>query len=121
MATKKRKQKQTLSEFKAWLDGVVELQDQNWHPNETQWKQIRDRISGIVETPAAPAAAPSAPRTNAPHAPGQQPRIPGIAPPPIVQGGIPSGNVMATPAAKQAAGTGNDDDVSDMNSPSVFI
>jgi len=118
MATKKRKQKQTLSEFKAWLDGVVELQDQNWHPNEAQWKQIRARISGIIETPATPVAVPPISPNN--EIPAQI--IPSIPPAPRT-GGIPNGSALPTPAAIQELGIGteNDDEVVDMNSPSVFI
>lgn len=49
MANKKRKQKQTLKEFRAWLQGVEELQPDNWSPNQPQWKLIRERIDGIIE------------------------------------------------------------------------
>jgi len=45
----KRKQKQTLREFRAWLQGVEELQPDGWSPNPTQWKLIRERIDGVIE------------------------------------------------------------------------
>jgi hypothetical protein len=54
MATKKKpttKKYYTLSEFKAWLEGVEELQPANWSPDTTQWKLIRDRLFSIVEEP----------------------------------------------------------------------
>lgn len=49
MTTIKRKQKQTLKEFKAWLQGVEELQADNWSPNRDQWQLIRNKIDGIKE------------------------------------------------------------------------
>lgn len=49
MAGKKRIKKYTLSEFKAWLDGIEEIQPATWSPDATQWKMIRDKINGIVE------------------------------------------------------------------------
>ncbi len=41
---------QTLGEFKAWLSGVEEMQAENWAPDLTQWRRIRERIENIVET-----------------------------------------------------------------------
>jgi hypothetical protein len=37
----------TLQEFKAWLEGIEEVQPANWHPTIEQWKLIRDRIEHI--------------------------------------------------------------------------
>jgi hypothetical protein len=50
----KATKKMTLQEFKAWLEGIEEVQPANWHPTIDQWKLIRDRIEHIViaETPA---------------------------------------------------------------------
>jgi len=53
IATRKRRQKkpqksQTLAEFRAWLEGVEELQDENWSPNKSQWDLIREKINNIV-------------------------------------------------------------------------
>lgn len=41
---------QTLGEFKAWLSGVEEMQSQDWAPDLTQWRRIRERIENIVES-----------------------------------------------------------------------
>jgi hypothetical protein len=52
----KKKAKQTLNEFRAWLQGVEEMQEDGWIPSIDQWKLIRDRIDNITEpTPVAPA------------------------------------------------------------------
>lgn len=40
----------TLAEFRAWLEGVEELQPTKWSPNPVQWKLIRKKMDLIVET-----------------------------------------------------------------------
>lgn len=40
----------TLSEFKAWLEGIEELQPDDWSPTQEQWKKIRNKIDCIVES-----------------------------------------------------------------------
>ncbi len=52
MAKKTRKKKllaQTLNEFRAWLSGVEEMQEDEWVPNNTQWELIRQRIALIED------------------------------------------------------------------------
>lgn len=39
----------TLAEFRAWLEGVEELQPKSWVPDATQWKLIRNKIKCIIE------------------------------------------------------------------------
>lgn len=39
----------TLAEFKAWLQGVEDMQPANWSPNTEQWKRIREKIDHIDE------------------------------------------------------------------------
>jgi hypothetical protein len=39
---------QSLTEFRAWLSGVEEMQDEDWAPNVSQWALIRKRI-GMIE------------------------------------------------------------------------
>jgi len=104
MATRKRRQKQTLKEFKAWLQGVEELQPEDWSPNPDQWKLIRDKINGIIEEKRVVekvvnvANAGGQPHPVYPVYPGQPPMI---APPPPV-GGLPiDADVDISPAAKQ--------------------
>lgn len=40
---------QTLGEFRAWLSGVEEMQPENWAPDLTQWRRIRERIENVIE------------------------------------------------------------------------
>lgn len=39
----------TVKEFKAWLEGIEQVQDKKWVPNAKQWKLIRDKINSISE------------------------------------------------------------------------
>jgi hypothetical protein len=48
--TKRTKKIVQLSEFRAWLEGVEELQDKSWHPDAKQWKLIRRKIDSVVCT-----------------------------------------------------------------------
>ena len=41
--------KYTLAEFKAWLEGIEEIQPDDWCPDVTQWQMIRDKIGSIIE------------------------------------------------------------------------
>lgn len=45
------KKKITVQEFKAWLEGVEEMQPEGWHPTKEQWEIIREKIKLIVDTP----------------------------------------------------------------------
>ena len=48
--TKRQSKKEyTLTEFKAWLEGIEEMQPANWAPTEAQWKTIREKLMNIVE------------------------------------------------------------------------
>jgi len=55
MATKPTKRKKSeeggisLLEFRAWLQGIEEMQDDTWAPNTEQWKKIKAKIADIVE------------------------------------------------------------------------
>lgn len=113
MATKKNKDI-TLAEFKAWLEGVEELQAKDWAPDKTQWKRIRSKINCIVEpepryVEAAPEAASPAPR-YAPNPPAGVPPSPGTMPAGVPQ--LPSGgsslpdiaDIDISPAAKKLLG-----------------
>ena len=37
----------TLSQFRAWLEGVEEMQESNWIPNHDQWAIIRTKINEL--------------------------------------------------------------------------
>jgi hypothetical protein len=106
---KKAVKKYTLGEFKAWLEGVEEIQPDDWHPDLTQWRMIREKIAAIVEPPKKPSRPPPAampPRVTPP------PQAPVMQPPPqlhpsnlsAITGdtGAPIGDVDMTPAAKAA-------------------
>ena len=78
MAARKKKKDITLIEFRAWLEGVEELQPASWHPDATQWKLIRSKIDSIiiekeVKEVHVPAAAPVQPRPVAMQPPHQAP------------------------------------------------
>lgn len=97
MAAKRKRV--TLNEFKAWLEGVEELQPKDWCPTTDQWSLIRAKIDNIKE--------PVPQRTeviqpSAIHAPVMQTSgVPvGITPPPPV-GGLPVGQMVdMSPEAK---------------------
>lgn len=46
---KKSNKKITLSSFRAWLEGVEEMQKLDWCPSVEQWNLIRDKIDLIEE------------------------------------------------------------------------
>lgn len=49
--TKKKTQKtSTLVEFRAWLEGVEEMQGDDWVPTTEQWKRIRNKIDSIEDS-----------------------------------------------------------------------
>ncbi len=116
MARKKAVKKYTLAEFKAWLEGIEEIQAADWHPNLDQWKMIREKIGAIVEPP--PIKEPNLPPAGMQHesrpaATGQPVRRPPFQPQPSAldetpvsavpgqtQPVVPAGEM--TPAAKAA-------------------
>lgn len=99
---KMSRKKVTLNEFRAWLEGVEELQDDSWSPSKDQWTTIRQKIDSIIieerivekiveRNIPTPAQAPSE------IIPAEGPLEPIM--PPLV--GVPPG-VEMTPAAKAA-------------------
>jgi len=104
MATRKRVKKQTLAEFRAWLNGVEELQPEDWAPTADQWKLIRNKIDGIAEPKVvvSPVATAPVPANHVPPQgnPYQQMTQAHIPPPPPAAGGVPAGTMTApTPEA----------------------
>ncbi len=82
----KRKAKQTLAEFRAWLSGVEELQPEEWSPSSEQWLLIRARIDKIIDPePEIIHITGAALGTNSKP---EQPVTPGFVPAPVV-GGVP--------------------------------
>jgi len=94
MATikKKRKPKQTLAEFRAWLLGVEELQPEAWSPNRDQWLLIRERIDKIIEP--APEIIHAQKGIPAPNKPVERTLPPGFIPAPPMVGGIPTDAII---------------------------
>lgn len=39
----------TLAEFKAWLNGVSDMQETSWSPNREQWEKIKSQIERIED------------------------------------------------------------------------
>ena len=95
MAAKKKRV--TLLEFKAWLEGVEELQPKDWSPTSDQWALIRAKIINIKEEP--PVAAP--PMVLPVQSPPMQQNLManGIRPAPPTPS-IPVGDIEMSPAAK---------------------
>ena len=46
---KRRVKKRTLIEFKNWIDGMHEFEDEDWSPSSEQWNYIKDSIYAIIE------------------------------------------------------------------------
>lgn len=47
--------KLTVKEFQYWLEGVEAMMDDDWLPNATQWKRIREKIRLLeAEVPPPP-------------------------------------------------------------------
>lgn len=44
----------TIKEFKMWLSGVEEMQEDGWVPTAAQWAKIREKIDNIAEGAPAP-------------------------------------------------------------------
>ena len=102
MARKKAVKKYTLAEFKAWLEGIEEIQPSDWHPDLAQWKMIREKISAIVEPKAAPV--PVVQQGGTPVA-GPGPEIrrqPQVSRPPIVQPSALDEEAISTVPGKTA-------------------
>jgi hypothetical protein len=45
----KKKAKQTIKEFKAWLAGIAEFQSDDWCPNAEQWTLIKEKIANLQD------------------------------------------------------------------------
>lgn len=81
----------TLSEFKAWLSGVEEMQDDDWAPTLTQWRRIRAKFFDIKQDTAAVTQRPPAMRGQQPYqqpqyVPSERPSMPQPPPPGLDNG-----------------------------------
>ena len=41
----------TIKEFRMWLEGVEEMQEEGWVPDAKQWARIRTKINSIEDAP----------------------------------------------------------------------
>ena len=69
----------TVNEFKMWLQGVEEMQPDDWAPDSRQWARIRAKIDSIAA--AESLAQQSFTRLQTPPAPVMQHSVPSFAPP----------------------------------------
>lgn len=47
--TKTETSKMSLQEFKSWLKGIMEFQDDSWTPRPEQWRSIVDKIMDLED------------------------------------------------------------------------
>ena len=91
--------KYTLPEFKAWLEGIEEIQPDDWCPDLDQWKMIREKIAAIVEQAPRPVAPPR-PAARPMNMPNNPPSA--LSPPPTAELVQPTPAGGMTPAAQAA-------------------
>lgn len=99
----------TVSEFRFWLQGVEEMQDEGWTPNSQQWSKIREKIDQIVETEQpAPAARPPLQYPQGARQPENRPNATpaqNTMPPPSIPVPVGPSNLQATPQMPRAPRT----------------
>ena len=85
----KKKNEISVSEFKSWISGIQDMQEDDWTPNKQQWEKIRSKIDLLAENeaPEVVAATPQ-PQTYQSYAPPQfnaynPPIMPQTSPTPI--------------------------------------
>lgn len=111
--TVKKPKPVTLSEFKAWLEGIEELQPEGWHPDADQWELVRNKMLSIIEPDYDGYYEAPAPQQNFNSQPAeryQQPAVqemPQIIPgPPPMSSALPTdvqpAQISMTPAARAA-------------------
>lgn len=49
MTAKKNQKKFTVAEFKTWLEGIMQFQNDDWSPNREQWDEIYSKIMNLKE------------------------------------------------------------------------
>lgn len=94
--------KVTLDQFRAWLEGVEEMQDEDWVPNLRQWQTIRAKIDAILDDEGP--AQTSQPRQRMiplpGHGQGQEPPRPA---PPVSESALMPGGPQPEPVSSPAA------------------
>lgn len=66
-----KEKKLSVSDFKNWLEGVLDFQEEGWTPNLDQWNKILEKVEELDDTPPAPAVTntsePPPPQNVKPH------------------------------------------------------
>lgn len=84
----------TVREFKIWLQGVVDMQGDDWVPNANQWKMVLQKLDSIQEPvpvilPPAPRPTGGMPMVSMPQQPNQRFESNLSGAQPDVMGGVP--------------------------------
>lgn len=84
----------TLDQFRSWLQGVEDMQTEDWAPNADQWKVIREKIDLIVLREELTAQTTTAPFPS--YGGGYQPPVPSYMPPlpPIIRPQLETAVIM---------------------------
>lgn len=53
-----KKETITVEMFKMWIEGIEEMQEDDWTPSPTQWKRIRQKIDMLEDEPVPVAVQP---------------------------------------------------------------
>jgi hypothetical protein len=48
---KKRVKKVTIAELQSYVQGAIDLNDEDWHPDKTQWEKIVDMLMNVKVDP----------------------------------------------------------------------
>lgn len=88
----------TVKEFRMWLEGVEEMQEDGWTPSPAQWTRIREKIDTINDDVQQTFTQPAFRAPAAMPGPTMNPGMPAVPAGPSMLGGVPP----ALPAAPQA-------------------
>lgn len=98
----------TLDQFRSWLQGVEDMQTDDWAPNADQWKVIREKIDLIVqkdELVNSTAQAPMYGNVYQPPVPSYMPPLPPVVRQPLETAVIMDNTGQQTTIAVQPAST----------------
>lgn len=92
----------SVSEFRFWLQGVEEMQEEGWTPNSQQWAKIREKIDQIAE--AEQSARPPLQYPQGARQPDARPSTTPVqnAVPPSIPVPVGPSNLQATPQMPRA-------------------
>lgn len=98
----------TLDQFRSWLQGVEDMQTDDWAPNADQWKVIREKIDLIIlkdELVSSAAQAPVYGNVYQPPIPSYMPPLPPVVRQPLETAVIMDNTGQPTTIAVQPAST----------------